>query len=334
MRNERRRIPRHRHSGFLLFEAPTVSGGFWWPATLVDISERGLALQLPADRPNLSAGVPVYLSLVFRDRIRFDRIPAILVRQQSDVCAVEFARWSDSDRQRLSNVLRELDERRDPRHPDGSVSDRRRHRRNPVRGVRGSFPRKYGIEVLDMSASGLGVESLRAMEVGNKYRIALPASLKTFELRAAVRWCRLVRVERSGDALLSVFRSGMTFGGGNGGNLPAHHQDREGTGGDRRLARRFAIGLVGPATVTMAQSFSVDVLSLSGMLIQSVQPVDSGSLLNLELVAADRTLPVVGRVITTEPIGRGEGWRAGIAFQDLDQRARRALEEVTLSFLA
>ncbi len=337
MKKERRRSPRRPYRGFLLIEAPTLSRGFWWPATLIDISGSGLALQLPADRPDLSAGVPIHLSLVFRDRIRFERVPAILVRQQGDVCAVEFARWEDADRNRLSNVLRELDRQPGPRVAGGSAADRRRHRRKSVRGLRGSFPLRYEVEVLNMSASGLAIECRRPLEVGSAYQLVLPASRKTFEVRADVRWHRLARVERSGSGLLAVFRSGLDFAN----SLDEKSRQRltllkrrERADGERRLSKRFKVGLAGPATVTMRQSFSVLVLSLSGMLIETARPVDSGSLLDLKLVAGDRTLPVVGRVANVEPAGRGEGCQAGIAFDFLDQGTRRALENVTKSFFA
>ena len=331
MEIERRRSPRLPQSGLLLIEAPTLSQGFWWPSTLVDISDGGLALRLPADGPELSAGIPVHLSLVIRDRVNFDRVPAILVRQQGEVCAVQFARWADEDRKRLSNVLRELAVLRK------RGSDRRRHRRNPVRGVRGSFPLLYGLEVLNMSATGLAVECQRPLEVGSAYPLALPANLEGVELHADVRWCRLARVERSGDVLLPVFRCGLDFGGSldeRSRELLALLRNRSSNGSERRLSGRFEVTLDEPATLTMLHGFSVLVLSLSGMLIETAQPVDSGWFLDLELVAGDRTLPVVGRVADIEPTGRGEGCRAGIAFEGLDPGTRRALEEVAASFLA
>ncbi len=203
--------------------------------------------------------------------------------------------------------------------------------------MRGSFPLRYEIKILNMSATGLAIECQRPLEVGSAYHLVLPANRKTFEVRADVRWHRLARVERSGGGLLAVFRSGLDFAD----SLDQQSRERltllkrrERAEGERRLARRYKVGLAGPATVRMPQSFSVLVLSLSGMLIETARPVDLGSLLDLKLVAGNRTLPVVGRVANVEPAGRGKGCRTGIAFDFLDQGTRRALENVTESFLA
>lgn len=103
---ERRRTPRRAGSGaFLLFEVPTFSRDFCWPGTLVDINGNGLAMKLPPERLELDAGVPVYLSLLFNDRIRFDRVPAVFVRREGDLGAVEFELWPEEDRRRLLDLL-------------------------------------------------------------------------------------------------------------------------------------------------------------------------------------------------------------------------------------
>ncbi len=100
-----RSVALHNHETFLLFEVPRFSRDFCWPARLVDISGGGLAMKLPPERLDIDVGAPTYLSMLFDDRIRFDRVPATFVRLEGDVGAVEFGTWPEEDRLKLLDLL-------------------------------------------------------------------------------------------------------------------------------------------------------------------------------------------------------------------------------------
>ena len=102
---ERRLSPRRSGNGIIvLFEVPSFSRDFCWPGRLVDISRLGLAMRLLPEL-RLAVGTTMRLSMVFEDRIGFDGIPSVLVRQRGDLSAVRFDRWSRGDEQSFLRAL-------------------------------------------------------------------------------------------------------------------------------------------------------------------------------------------------------------------------------------
>ncbi len=102
---ERRRSRRREDYGaFVAIEAPTVSEDLCWSGTLMDVNGDGMALTLP---PEIRPGVEVQLTLRLDDNTRLNRVPAVVVRQEGGVGAVEFGEWSEEDRLKLLSFLLE-----------------------------------------------------------------------------------------------------------------------------------------------------------------------------------------------------------------------------------
>ena len=72
---------------------------------------------------------------------------------------------------------------------------------NPVKG-----------NVLDMSESGLGIETRGPFSVPEEVHVSIGQAVACAKIRAEVRWCVLVRTESfdNGD-VIPIFRSGLAF---------------------------------------------------------------------------------------------------------------------------
>ncbi len=101
--DERRRSRRREAYGrFVAVEAPSVSEDLCWSGTLMDINGDGMALTLP---PELEPGVEVLLTLRLDVDSDLQRVPAVVVRQDEGVGAVEFGEWPEEDRLKLLSYL-------------------------------------------------------------------------------------------------------------------------------------------------------------------------------------------------------------------------------------
>ncbi len=102
---ERRRSRRREdYGGFVAIEAPSVSKDLCWSGTLMDINGDGMALTLPTV---LRPGVAVRLTLRLDEDTQLNRVPAVVVRQEGGVGAVEFEDWAEEDRLKLLSYLLE-----------------------------------------------------------------------------------------------------------------------------------------------------------------------------------------------------------------------------------
>ncbi len=191
-----------------------------------------------------------------------------------------------------------------------------------------------------MSLTGLAVESRRPLEVGRNYEFTLQTDEDEVQLQAVVQWCHLVRTERSGSEILPIYQSGLDFRSvldRKAQELLAFLQSHILIDADRRIFGRFKVILEGPTKVIEHHDFVVQVISLSGMLIETKLLLDLGSILDLELRAGRRLLRMAGRVANCHLIREfpKEGvCRAGIAFEGIEEATVNALKEVITDFLA
>ena len=104
-REERRRSRRREAYGtFVAIEAPSVSEDSCWSGTLMDINGDGMALTLPDD---LVPKVEVLLTLGLDQHTHLERVPAVVVRQEGGLGAVEFKQWPEEERLKLLSFLLE-----------------------------------------------------------------------------------------------------------------------------------------------------------------------------------------------------------------------------------
>lgn len=148
------------------------------------------------------------------------RAPSWMVERQIDVgrVAAELGWYEGSssewreDVDRLIDTLESLDGESRAVAPNPSTNDARRSPRravdavdvlNPVRGA-----------VLDISDSGLGVETRGPFSVPEEVQLSIGPGVAYAKIRAQVRWCVLVRTERfDGGDVVPIYRSGLAFVG-------------------------------------------------------------------------------------------------------------------------
>ncbi len=104
-REERRRSRRREAYGtFVAIEAPAVSEDACWSGTLMDINGDGMALSMPGE---LKPGIEVFLTLGLGQHAHLERVPAVIVRVEDGVGAVEFKKWPEEERLKLLSFLLE-----------------------------------------------------------------------------------------------------------------------------------------------------------------------------------------------------------------------------------
>ena len=98
----------------------------------------------------------------------------------------------------------------DKHHKLAGSPDERRHRRDPGNGL--TLRNPVAGQVVDISAGGLGIESLRPLNLRVEYPFSLSAGAKNTRVQGEVRWCRLVGTTRleSGEPS-PIYRSGVAL---------------------------------------------------------------------------------------------------------------------------
>ena len=66
--------------------------------------------------------------------------------------------------------------------------------------------------VVNMSLSGLALESTTGLSTGSSHSFRVTLGQKPFEIRAEVRWCRLTRtLGRGPGEVVPIYRAGLEF---------------------------------------------------------------------------------------------------------------------------
>ncbi len=188
------------------------------------------------------------------------------------------------------------------------------------------------VKVLNMSLTGLAVESRVALEIGRKYDLKLHSRRETIELNVDVQWCHAVRPEQIGIAeVSSVYQAGLDF------RHVLNDQAREllsflehniVVDVERRIFGRFKIGLDEPIGLDAHYDFVVRKLSFSGMLIETDLMPPVGAAFDMEMDPEKLHLESRGMVIHAEPLPGKPGCQAGIQFLQMPPESRHALEQL------
>ncbi len=210
--------------------------------------------------------------------------------------------------------------------------ERRHHRRYDVRGVRGTLVFPMRVKVLNMSLTGLAVESHQALEIGRKYDLKLHNGREAIDVNVEVQWCHLVRTEpaESGD-VAAVYQAGLDFRHVL--NDQAHEllrflEHNVVVDVERRIFGRFKIGLDEPIGLDERHDFLVRQLSFSGMLIETDLTPQVGAAFDIEMDPDRLHLMTRGKVVHAEPLPQNSGCRAGIQFLHMPAESRESLKEL------
>ncbi|HEV8238154.1 MAG TPA: PilZ domain-containing protein [Thermoanaerobaculia bacterium] len=217
----------------------------------------------------------------------------------------------------------------------------RRHRRYDVADVRGSLLLSLDARILNMSLTGMAIETSSVLKVGGDYWLRLSQDGDPLRFKTKVQWCRLVRNEKdAAGEVRAVYQAGLDFRDGldeHARQVLAFLEKNIVVEVDRRLTGRFNLAQAPTAALAVRHDFEVRRLSLGGMMVETVWDPALDSIVDLEVQTGRGVVHTRGRVRSVLPaIGDPNGppvFAVGLAFVGLapeDQRSLTALVETLL----
>lgn len=215
--------------------------------------------------------------------------------------------------------------------------EQRRHRRYEVAGVEGSLQLSQDARILNMSLTGLLVETTSTLRLGSHCALRVPQAGGELRFDAVVKWCQLVGTRKVGTDSRSIYHAGIDFRetlDDRARAVLAFIESHVIVDLERRLAGRFRTLEPIPAELTSDARFEVCKLSLSGLLLRTTTPPAHDSEVGLELETPVGTVQARGRVRHLErvPVATAssaadgdEPWYAGVELVALDGDERRKL---------
>ena len=210
--------------------------------------------------------------------------------------------------------------------------NRRRSPRFDVDGVRGSFRFNLHVAVVNMSVTGMAVETLSRLNVGRQYHFKLSNGGLEVELPGTVAWCVLGKTRKDeGGNVHPVYRAGIHFKGmltGNAHELLHLIEENMVVETQQRVFGRFALSSPDALHVDSREDFTVRKLSASGMLVELGFTPEKDAVLPIELELDGKRVAGSGRVAFVEPLDGGDGDRCqvGLEFTELDDDGKQVLE--------
>ena len=212
-------------------------------------------------------------------------------------------------------------------------TERRRSPRYAVHGVRGWLTLHSEARVLNLSLTGMSVETVHPLEVGKGYTIRLAHGdldlrLGGTAVRSRLRGTRKHGPGAGGDAV-PVYESGIRFDDALGDKAELLHR-LLGAGTEvsleRRITGRFELGL--PESVRLRRDYQFEVLKISatGMLIETELAPRLDSVFEIGVALGGEELRSACRVAFVEPAAGGRH-HLGVEFRDVSAADRRRLEE-------
>lgn len=215
--------------------------------------------------------------------------------------------------------------------------DQRHHQRYDVDGVEGSLLLSFDARILNMSLTGLLVETSSVLRVGGTYNLRVPQPTGELRFKASVKWCQLVGTRRrdngSSEAIYHAgidFRESLDEGAR---SILAFLEQNVTVELERRLAGRFRPAEPMPAELSTRERFEVCRLSLSGLLVETAAPpaFDDEVELELDTPAGQVTARARVRHLEQRPGGPGDAaeqppiWRVGLELVELSPAGRKIL---------
>ncbi len=212
--------------------------------------------------------------------------------------------------------------------------ENRRHRRYDVEGVQGSLLYSLDARVLNMSLTGMAIETTSFLRTGGQYWLRVPSGDNQLRFTADVMWCRLVRNEKSASGdVRSVYQAGIDVRGG----LDEHAREVLNflerhivVELDRRLTGRFHLAAPQRAALSVRHDFDVRRLSIGGLLVHTVWDPPLDVEVELEIQANGSPVRARAAVRSVQPAPADDpneppAFDVGLAFIDIPAEAQEAL---------
>lgn len=211
---------------------------------------------------------------------------------------------------------------------------RRRHKRYDVDGVKGTLFYELDAEILNMSLTGLAIETSSMLKVGRRYRLRIEGDESDdLRLDLDVKWCHLVDTEEHGTDVRPVYHAGFDFRDVLDEKARQILRFLEGhviVEMEQRIFGRFVLEEEAQDEIQVAadRRFVVRRISLSGMLIVTDLVPELDRTVGLEIELPEHRLEASGRIAYIEPEAaiKEEDIAVGVEFRDMEENHRAALE--------
>jgi Tfp pilus assembly protein PilZ len=212
------------------------------------------------------------------------------------------------------------------------VGERRRSARYGVKDVRGTLLFIAEARVLEMSLTGMSVETDTRLRLDRTYSLRLHRDDgQEVPLTATVVWCQLRQAKDRAAGGAIVYVAGLRFENvltEKAQELVAFLQSSAVISVQTRLCGRFKSRFSKAVNLLSDCEFEVKMISASGMLIVADLETEQGSQFDMELQLDGHVLHAQGRVANVRPVSR-RGKPAlvelGVEFLDMDPEDRDAL---------
>lgn len=218
---------------------------------------------------------------------------------------------------------------------------KRRHQRYEVHDLHGSLLFKVDVTVLNLSLSGMAVETTQQLRLGRVYSVRLGSGRGGVDVDGTVKWCHLMKTkEGPGGQPVNVFHVGITFDGtltAKASKLLEFMQQHVVLALQKRIMGRFKLKTGSPVALATRYDFEVVKLSLGGMLVKTHLIPDVDSAFDMELRIAGHPIEVAGRIAYVERVGGTDSdpeSQLGVEFLALDEDRGRVLREFIANELA
>ena len=227
-----------------------------------------------------------------------------------------------------------------------SMDDRRVHQRFVLDALNIDGKSAYAkvVRILNMSVSGILLETDRRPGVGETYILKMGGKGKVVNIKSIVMWYLLdnrVRTVR-GD-LVPIYKAGLKFMNMSGEEMKEvtafierHKQEGDKdsdilAGNGSRMHTRFQIEAPEKAILICCQPYRARNISPGGMLIESGNALEIGKKLSLQISRSNiKSIKIVGRVVSCIVINESDRTRydIGIEFLGMMEKDREMLKEL------
>ncbi len=204
-----------------------------------------------------------------------------------------------------------------------------------MRDLKGTLRFSSDAKVLNMSLTGMAVETDTQMKVGRTYSLTLRHGDElSLRLAGSVVWCHLRGLRRNDTGeTRTVYEAGVCFEEA----LSEQAADVARMLGaaaviavEKRISGRFQVNLPEPVSVRSDHHFVVKTISTVGLLIETEASPPLATMIEVEVQLHDRTLHSRGRVAHLRELSSDDGARRsqiGVEFVETSDADRKAIEE-------
>lgn len=213
--------------------------------------------------------------------------------------------------------------------------ERRRHERYDTRDVSGSLLFQTQVDILNISLTGLAVESPHRLEIDRTYDLRIAHDQERVSLSGRVVWCRLAATRRQDKGEIApVYRAGLRFENtlsDKSQELVRFIEHNAILTLEQRIFGRFKFRAEGSVALDARYDFVVSNLSLAGMRIETDLIPEPDSRFDMRIRLGEMEVAIRGRIAHVQRRGPAAAGKkrmaaaAGVEFVETPEAAREQL---------